>query len=577
MKILAYIPAFLQPNYPKFSVINKFLNIFTFILFLFSCSNPKQNSKSILLKNLIPVTKSPIYIFSYPGREVHESKKRYVLDYLLKKIQTSQNKIEIYAYSFNHPEIIEALKEAKQRGVKISFLLDSEKKYTELEENGFEYRIWKSSGLHHIKAILFDSNSIFFGTGNFSKLGLTHDWNGYMDIPLEFEEYSSLQAELEIKKSDFLVKANQFQFLFSPQKGLLIQDKIFQEIEKAKWKVQVLSFDHFDPIFSHVLKKASARGVKVEIVQNKPLDEEGKYLQEELFWGESQVYEDGNTDRVFQANSNFPEAGLLHHKTILIDEEILLTGSYNYSLSARDKNRELFVFTKERTAIMEFTKEFERIREKSYPKIMSYSNHHFLNKNEFQNLNFPKTCYPQEIPSGVWEVGEGIFFSYLYFSKKSSCFEYSKRNDISSGLASFSLKEKEMQDLWKKWSFYPRSGSETYLENSFQELPNSDWLDLKVKELPLFYYELEFQKHLQNFKIYIPDYGLVESAQFVEEYKWKFSIGKKISEFLIFFEDGNKIFFTCASKEKPSKKLEFLLGKLFLKSQVKQAKSCISF
>ncbi len=53
--------------------------------------------------------------------------------------------------------------------------------------------------------------------------------------------------------------------------------------------------------------------------------------------------------------------GLLHHKVIVVDGELLITGSYNFSRSAEDRNDEnvLFIFSPELAD--QYRLEFERV------------------------------------------------------------------------------------------------------------------------------------------------------------------------------------------------------------------------
>jgi len=545
-----------------------------FILFSF-CNTKKRDY--LLLSSLIETKKEPVYLFSYPGRETPQNLKRNVLEYIINKINNSKFKIEIYAYSFNHPEILQALSEAKKRGVKISFLLDSRKDYKELLELGFSLRIWKNSGLHHIKAMVFDEKSLFLGTGNFSRYGLTHDWNGYIDIPLSASEYQEIIEQLETKKSYYLSFISKFQVLFSPENGKLIQNYIFETLEDSKFSIKILSFDHFDTILSHVLKQASARGVSLEIIQNRPLDEEGKYLAEEIFFSNSQVYFDGNTDRIFLEGKDFPEGGLLHHKTILVDDKILLTGSYNYSQSARDKNREIFLITNDKKAVEEFNLEFERIKQKSYPESMKFYNIENLSSLEISG-SFPVFCQKNSIPVGIFEIGEGIFHSFLYFSKEYDCIDFHKKNNISSGYSAFvSSGKNEFPIIWNEYNFFPRYGNNKFFTKFFSKLETAYFFKLElIKKEPDTYTfkakELEKFSHL--FLVSNKTYKNISLDQ------GQFSIDdiKNLEEAILVSSFSREVWFTCIQKKETlSPRLSYLLGRLWLKTEAKKENSCYKF
>lgn len=548
--------------------------IFVFTILFFSCQ-PKKKSYPIL-EILVPKYPEPIYLFSFPGREVDEPKKRVVLDHILKRINDSKFQIQVYAYSLNHPEILDALKRAKEKGVELSFLLDSEKEYSELKELGFPIKVWKESGLQHIKAMVFDKTFLFLGTGNFSRYGLTHDWNGYIDIPLSETEYEDIIGELELRKSNYLLFLSKFQFLFSPQNGKLIQNFILDAIEKTQYSVKVLSFDHFDVIFSHVLKEASARSVQVEMVHNRPLDAEGKYLAEEIFVSRSQIYTDGNTDRVFEEGNPFPEGGLLHHKTILIDNEILLTGSYNYSQSARDKNREIFLVTKDKKAVEEFKMEFDRIKNKSYPETMIFYNPSPKIESP-QEGEFPFFCEDQPIAPGVYEMGEGIFHSYLYFSSESNCIDFRKKHSISTGYSSFfSSPGKEFPLLWKEYNFFPRLGAKRFLQKNFKSLKKATPLEIEFVKREGLKRSFRIKNAGENKRFLLianrsyTEIETNESGEFFLEPdtdNWE--------QALLVSNTSEEADFVCLQKkDNVSQSLSFLLGQLWLKTEYLKERPC---
>jgi phosphatidylserine/phosphatidylglycerophosphate/cardiolipin synthase-like enzyme len=57
----------------------------------------------------------------------------------------------------------------------------------------------------------------------------------------------------------------------------------------------------------------------------------------------------------------------MHHKFMVIDGEIVVTGSYNWSAAAEERNDENLVVIRDRGVAGAFEREFERIWSQSPP------------------------------------------------------------------------------------------------------------------------------------------------------------------------------------------------------------------
>jgi phosphatidylserine/phosphatidylglycerophosphate/cardiolipin synthase-like enzyme len=54
--------------------------------------------------------------------------------------------------------------------------------------------------------------------------------------------------------------------------------------------------------------------------------------------------------------------GLMHHKVFIIDNQIVITGSYNFSRSAEERNDENILVIYNTDIAQEFLKEFKRVQ-----------------------------------------------------------------------------------------------------------------------------------------------------------------------------------------------------------------------
>lgn len=369
------------------------ISVLPFLLF---CQKPK--SKTDLSSFLFPNAPVSELYFSYPGRDVAIEKKRMVKEVILAEIRKAKVSIRAYLYSIDDSEILTELYLKKRMGVSIQLFGDKEEDYAELESLGLEIQRWSGSGIHHTKIWIFDGVRFFTGTGNFTTHGLDTDNNVFWIQNISPEELTAITATLEGKNPRGFFRIGSILYWTSPEAGLEIQQQLLDAVESAKHSIKYLIYSHYDPVLSLKLIEASRRGVHVEGIYNAPMstNPEGVYLSQNLDFP-SQIYEDGNVDFVYKNDRYL--GGLLHHKTMLVDDRIVYTGSYNYSVSARDKNKEIFVKMDHEKIAKEFLSEWKRILWLALPLTTTQVNSGGMNLNSetqlrmfsvhrFQNLLF---------------------------------------------------------------------------------------------------------------------------------------------------------------------------------------------
>lgn len=112
---------------------------------------------------------------------------------------------------------------------------------------------------------------------------------------------------------------------FSPNGGATTA--IVDEINNAKKSVFVLAYSFTSPQILKALAEAKARGVDVEIVLDKS-NATAKY-----------------SGATYVKNAGIPtfidyQHAIAHNKVMVIDGDIVITGSFNFTRSAEDKNSE---------------------------------------------------------------------------------------------------------------------------------------------------------------------------------------------------------------------------------------------
>lgn len=406
------------------------INILIIIFLLLQCRPSNSNDDlSGLLHLLVPISLNWKVYFSYPGRDKSIVKKEEAKNRLLDIIHNSKEELIIHIYGLTDPDVVTAIGEAKNRGVSIEIIADKDRSYKGLEDLSIPIRIWKGSGLHHPKILLSDRKKIFTGTGNFTLQGLLTDYDGYIETELSLSQANQFLNFIQEKSTFPYLTMGEVNFYNSPKEGPHIQKILLDSIRSAKWKIQYMIYTHYDGLISYELIQAAKRGVIVEGIYNRPTNPEGMYLSQFIQPFGSIIFEEENEDMI--DDGVYGLGGLLHHKTMILDETVLLSGSYNYSQSARDQNREIFYQTENRYLVEEHLKEFIRVRSNS---------RQIFTKDESNS-------------DWIYGWGEGIFHS-LGVSNKI----YSKEfRPISSGLF---LKGRMnlTNDIWEQGSWATKDG-----------------------------------------------------------------------------------------------------------------------
>ena len=133
--------------------------------------------------------------------------------------------------------------------------------------------------------------------------------------------------------------------IFSPKGGT--SKELARLIKAAKTEIMVAAYAFSSKYLGQALSGALKRGIKIRVL----LDGDNarkSYSIDEWLVGES-------------IDVRFIEItrGSLHHKFMLIDGKILITGSYNFTNESEFRNHEAAIFTNHKGLIQSFAAEFE--------------------------------------------------------------------------------------------------------------------------------------------------------------------------------------------------------------------------
>ena len=145
--------------------------------------------------------------------------------------------------------------------------------------------------------------------------------------------------------------------IFSPKGGT--SKELARLIKATKKEIVVADYAFYSKYLCQALAGALKRGVKIRVL----LDGDNArkaYSLDEWLAGE------GIEVRLAEI-----QRGSLHHKFMLIDGKLLITGSYNFTNESEFRNHEAAIFTNHKGLIQSFAAEFERLWPQYTPAVSS--------------------------------------------------------------------------------------------------------------------------------------------------------------------------------------------------------------
>jgi phosphatidylserine/phosphatidylglycerophosphate/cardiolipin synthase-like enzyme len=140
---------------------------------------------------------------------------------------------------------------------------------------------------------------------------------------------------------------------FSPDDG--VAAKILKLIQNAKKSIYFLAYSFTSNDLGNAIRQRAADGLTVAGVMDDGQVDTNLGTQYDPFMQAGlDVRRDGNP-------------GLMHHKVMIIDREIVITGSYNFSKSAETTNDENEIIIHSADAAGRYLAQFQRVYDQAKP------------------------------------------------------------------------------------------------------------------------------------------------------------------------------------------------------------------
>jgi phosphatidylserine/phosphatidylglycerophosphate/cardiolipin synthase-like enzyme len=299
-----------------------------------------------------PTTISWVHVyFTDPSSAAYA--KNAVDQYVVPVLDAAQRTIDITSFDFNLPSVVNALIRAKKRGVTVRLVLDEVNGSQVLKASDTpdkqEFNALdalktagipvvdggRSNGLMHNKMIIVDSTILFMGSWNMSYNDTYKNNNNLLKITSQrlIANYQAKFNELFTDKK-FGTKADvgaqnpmltldgvPVENYFSPVDKVM--KKLVAEIKNAKKSIKFMAFTYTHADLSAAMIERAKAGVKVSgVIENRGASN-GALVP--LFCAKLPVETDGN-----------PQT--MHHKVIIIDDQTVITGSFNFTQTADNAN-----------------------------------------------------------------------------------------------------------------------------------------------------------------------------------------------------------------------------------------------
>lgn len=273
-----------------------------------------------------------------------------LLDEIVKKIEKSKEKVYIEVYMFTENRIKTALIKAKKRWIDIKIILEkdpymaysiNDKTYNELKKNNIDV-VWsntKNYSLNHSKMLIID-DEVILSTWNLTYSTFTQN----RDLFVFIKDEKILNDFLKIFDYDFNWIKNYIEnenIVISPDNSRIKIEKLFESAKNdIKIYMQYLNDEKMNKKLIELKKKNN--------------------LQIQVVIAETSINND-TTKSLIKAWIEIKKIPKykMHSKAILIDNETIFIWSVNFSSYSLDKNRELWILTKDKQLIMDFLSVFK--------------------------------------------------------------------------------------------------------------------------------------------------------------------------------------------------------------------------
>lgn len=288
---------------------------------------------------------------------------------LVEAIDAARLSIDVAAYSLSLNSVRNALIRAHDRGVTVRIVMESSNMDRSdpklLIKAGIPIVGDNRDGLMHNKFMVIDRSEVWMGSMNFTDGGAYDDNNNLMrihstkvaeDYIVEFEEMFNEDmfgpdVVPQTPNPTVELDGTRIDVFFSPDDGALAA--LVPLLQGAQESIYFLAYSFTSNQLGEIVRRKAEEGIMIEGVMD---DEQIRSNQGTEFDPFLQTGLDVRKDGI---------DGLMHHKVFVIDESIVVLGSYNFSQNAEERNDENLMIIYNPVIAGQFLLEFQRVQEQA--------------------------------------------------------------------------------------------------------------------------------------------------------------------------------------------------------------------
>ncbi len=292
-------------------------------------------------------------------------------DRVIETLNAARRTIDVAVYEFNWMPLAAALLAADARGVAVRLVTDTdsltEAPVQALAAAGLPVVADERDAIMHDKFVVLDGAAVWTGSMNFTRNDAYRNNNNFIHIrstrlaqnyTAEFEEMFTGHGFGPTSPADtpnplVTIDGTRIENYFAPEDE--VAGKILPVLAGAQSSIFFMVFSFTRQDFSNALLERAADGVNVR----------GVFETRQIAAGANQAWElltiGGLASNVRQDGNPYN----LHHKVFIVDEAIVVTGSFNFSGNADERNDENVVIIHNPAIAAAYLAEWERVWEQA--------------------------------------------------------------------------------------------------------------------------------------------------------------------------------------------------------------------